>query len=414
MGTNTLLTITMVTRELIRCTENELMFARGVSKGYDDHFAKTGAKIGDTVNIRMPNRFYAANGANFVSQDYTESNVALQLDSRKHVGFGFTSQDKTLSLDDYSERTLKPAAIALANKIDLDGLALAKAVYNNVGTVGSTPGTAAGNGTANSASPDVFTNAGMMLDNFSAPRGPDRYCVLNPAAAAGTAKGLSSLYNPQAKISQLYMDGRMQGTHLGFNIGMDQNINTLTTGTRVNGTVNGANQTGATINLTGIGNATTIVIGDKFTIANVYSVNPVNQQSTGQLQQFAATTANTANATGVVANLGITPSIVVAAANVANGTVNALPANGAALTWSGGAGVAAVQNLTYHKAAVAFATADLEEPDGNVEFARMNHNGISLRVVKFYDGANDLNNCRVDVLYGWKLVRPEHCCVIWG
>lgn len=414
MATQTMLTIDMITRELARNLENESMVLRTVRKGYDNKFAQDGAKIGDTVRLRMPDRFYAANGANFVDQDYTETSVNLQLSSQRHVGFSFTSKDMSLSMDDYSERTLKPAAITLANKIDYDVLSLAKNVYNNVGAPTVQPGTVTGANLANSAAVNLFTNAGAVLDNFACPRDNDsRHILFDPFGNAGVSRGLSGMYNDRSKISQTYRDGRMRGTHLGFNVGMDQNINTLTTGTRANGAANGANQTGATLNINGIGNATTIVVGDKFTIAGVYSVNPVSQASTGQLQQFVATTANTASAGGVVANLGISPSIVVAAANVATGTVTASPANGAAITWAGGAGVAAVHNLAFHKDAIVFATADLEMPEDAKAF-RLNHNGISLRVWKFSDGTTDRHKCRVDVLYGYTLRRPEHACVVFG
>jgi hypothetical protein len=416
MATNTLLTIDVVTRELARCLENSLMFARGVNRGYDDRFARDGAKVGDTVRLRMPNRFYAANGANANIQDYTEANVSLQLAYRKNVSFGFTTQDMTLSLDDYSERTLKPAAIALANKIDYDCLAAATAAaYNAVGTPGTTPGAASGNGTANTAGLDVLTNAGVMLDAFSCPRDQMRNAVFAPLSMGGISKTLAGMYNDKAKISQIYLDGSMRGTHLGLNVGMDQNVTAYTSGTRANGTIDGANQTGASLDITGAGNAATITIGDRFTIANVYSLNPVSQQSTGILQQFVVTANATMDANGAN-TVAISPSIVVGAANVANGTVNALPANGAALTWMANASTAAVNNLVYHKDAVVLATADLEIPSSVPKTAvgRINNNGLSIRVVKYYDGANDTENCRVDALYGVAIRRPEHLCVIYG
>ncbi|MCP4988355.1 MAG: hypothetical protein GY928_20585 [Colwellia sp.] len=413
---NTIKIIDMVAKEMVRHLDNEAIFARGVSKGYDSKFGVKGAKIGDTIRIQMPNRFYAADGANFVNQDYTEGEVSLAITSRKHVGFNFSTKEATLDFDNLSENTIKPAAIALSNKLDLDGLTTAaQAAYSSVGTPGVRPGTANGSGTANSASVDLMTNAGMFLDHFSAPQGTDRYMVVNPTGMAGVSKGLSGMYNDRAKISEIYKDGRMRGTHLGFNIGMDQNVKTITTGTRdaANTTVLGANQTGANLNVAAMGNATTAVIGDRFTIAGVQSVNPVNQEATGELQQFVVT-ANATSAANGEATLGISPSIVVAAANVANGTVNALAANDAVMTWNGAVSTAGVNNLAYHKSAIVLGTADLEMPDDNVVASRVNHNGISLRVVKFYDGANDLNKVRVDVLYGWKIVRPEHLCVVYG
>ena len=411
---NTLLTIDLITRELAHCLENELMFARSVNRGYDEKFAKDGAKAGDTIRLRMPARMYASNGANFVGQNYTEEYVNLQLANRWHVGFGFTTQDMTLKLDDYRERTLKPAAIALATKIDASiATAMAKAAYNVVGKPGTTPGAASGSGVANTGGLDVLTNAGMQLDQFSAPRDGMRNLILNPTAMAGISKTLAGMYNDQASVSQIYKDGRMRGTHLGFNVGMDQNIISYVSGTRANGAIAGANQTGANLNITGAGNAATITIGDRFTITDVFAVNPVNQESTGQLQQFTVTANATMDANGAN-TITISPPIVVAAANVANGTVNALPANGTAITWVSAANTACVNNLAFHKDAIVLGTADLDMPDSAVAKSRVNHNGISLRVIKYYDGANDQENCRVDVLWGVAVRRPEHICVVAG
>jgi len=414
---NTLLTISDITRELAYNLENSLMFGKSVYRGYDDKFAQTGAKIGNTLNLRMPARFLAKDGANANNQDYTESNVALTLSKRKHVNFQFTTEDMTLSMDDYSERTLKPAAIALATQIDRDiSTAMAKAAYSIVGTPGTTPGAASGNGLANTAGLDVLVNAGAMLDMYSAPQDrSDRYAVFNPFGMAGVSKTLAGMYNDRGSISQIYKDGRMRDTHLGFAVGMDQNIISFTSGTRANGSIAGANQSGSSANITGAGNAATINIGDRFTIANVFTVDPVSQQSTGQLQHFVVTANATMNASGAN-TISFAPSIKAANANVADGTVDSLPANGAALTWLGNASTVGFNNLAYHKNAIVLGTADLDMPNSIPAEAksRITNNGISLRVVQYYNGSNDIENCRVDVLYGIAIRRPEHIVVIGG
>ena len=142
-------------------------------------------------------------------------------------------------------------------------------------------------------------------------------------------------------------------------------------------------------------------------------VNPVNQQSTGQLQQFVVTANATMDANGAN-TLTISPSIVVAGANVANGTVNAIPANGAALTWVSAANTACVNNLAFQTDAVVVGSSNLMLPDSAVYKSRITHRGLTIRVYKFLDGANDIESTRVDMLYGIAVRRPEHTCVIAG
>lgn len=87
---NTNLTISMITKEALRVFKNELGFAKGVSRQYDDQFAKSGAKIGQSLNVRKPPRFTVSDGATLSNQDVTEEQSTLTLDSQKHVAFRFT------------------------------------------------------------------------------------------------------------------------------------------------------------------------------------------------------------------------------------------------------------------------------------------------------------------------------------
>jgi hypothetical protein len=412
MPSNTLLTITMITREAMRILHNNLVFAKGVNRQYSSEFAQTGAKIGASINVRKPNRYYVSTGANITVQDTTETYTTLTLSTQYNVAISFTSQDLTLSLDDFGKRILSPAMAQLASKIDYDGLAYVAKVYNNVGTPGATPGTVTGANLANASAPLLYLNAGMMLDNNSTPRDENRRVIINPAAMATSVEGLKALFQDSGAISDQYRKGVI-GTALGFEFGMDQNVNLVTTGTRANGTVSGANQTGAHVLVTGTGNAATILAGEIFTAAGVYSVNPENQQSTGLLQQFVVTANATADANGA-ANLSISPSITVAGANIANGTVTASPANGANLTWSGNASTSYPMNVAYHQDAFTLATADLLMPQGVDFAARETYDGISMRIVRQYDISTDLFPCRIDVLAGWAALRPEMACRIWG
>jgi hypothetical protein len=410
---NQLLTLTMITRESLRILHNNLVFAKGVNRQYSNEFAQTGAKIGSTINVRKPNRYFVRKGTTIQVQNTQETYVPVTLSTQYGVDVDFSSQDLTLSLDDFGKRILSPAMARIASQIDYDGLALAQQVFNYVGTPGNTAGSNVGTGVATVNCPQIYLNAGMLLDNNSTPRDENRRIIINPIAQAGSVANLSGLFQDSVAIGEQYRKGVM-GQALGFEFAMDQNVNVLQTGTRgTTASIYGAGQSGSTLTISGTGANATISAGEKFTIANVDSVNPENQQDTGLTQQFTVLAANQANAAGLV-TLSISPSIVLAGANVANGTVTALPANGATLTWAGAANGTFPMNLAYHQDAFTLATADLIMP-GGVDFAaRETYDGISMRVVRAYDITNDMFPCRIDVLAGWAVLRPEMAAVIWG
>jgi hypothetical protein len=242
-----------------------------------------------------------------------------------------------------------------------------------------------------------------------------RYATVNPAANAGLVEGMKGLFNPTDTVSRQFKNGMMGTGVLGFDeVNMSQSIKVHTTGSRagtilVNESMSAQGQ--ATITLDGLSSGTTVTVGDVFTIANVYAVNPQTRESTGSLQQFVVTVAQAASG-GDMASMAISPPIYTSASALA--TVDSFPANNAAVTFLGSASTAYPQNLVYHKDAITFATADLLLPQGVDMAARANHNGISLRVVRQYDINNDRLPCRIDVLYGFSTIRPQMACRIWG
>jgi hypothetical protein len=70
------------------------------------------------------------------------------------------------------------------------------------------------------------------------------------------------------------------------------------------------------------------------------------------------------------------------------------------------------QNLMYHRDAFAFVTADLPLMADAASCVRKNKDGLSLRVWKGSDIRNDELLMRIDILYGWKALRPEWACRI--
>lgn len=408
---NNLLTISKITNEALMVLENELTFTSEVDRNYDDQFAVIGAKIGNTVNVRRPGRFIGTTGPALNVEDFNETSVPVTLSTQFHVDTQFTTQDLALSLDMFSDRVIKPAVAAIANKIDRDGLVMAKNnTANIVGTAGVVPS-------------DLITylTGQAYLDSEGAPRDGRRSCIVEPFTSATIVNALKGLFNPQTTISEQYTKGLMGRDSSGMNWKLDQNVVSQTFGawTTTAGalTVNGANQglssgwaQTSTINITSTA-AGQLNQGDVIQFANVYGVNPQNRQSYGKLRNFVVTSA-------VTLTNGNT-SVTVSPALIYSGqfqNVSTSPASGATITpfsiGTSATGVTSPQNIIMHRNAFTLATADLELPEG-VHFAGRASDkeiGLSMRVVRQYTINNDSIPTRLDVLYGWAPLYPELAC----
>jgi hypothetical protein len=398
---NTLLNTSKILDESLMILENTCAMSARVNKDYDDQFATKGAKIGSVANVRKPVRFVGRTGQNMAVENVQETTIPVVLDTMTGVDFQFSSTELTLNIDQFAERYLKPAMAVIANKIDLSCTGLFTTVGNSVGTAGATP---------NNIS--ALLNAGKMLDNEAAPRDGGRSIVWDPAANASMVQAASGLFNNAKAIGEQYESGIFVPA-LGFDIGMDQNIQTVTSGSRTNGTVSGAGQTGSSLVVAGLGAGATVAAGDTFTLAGVFSVNPQSRQSTRILRQFTVLNAATADGAGN-ATLSIFPAINTAASNQQYQTVTAGPANAAAVTWDVAASTQYTVNLAFHKNAFTLATADLEVPGGVDMAGRRNHKGISIRMIRQYSINTDVFACRLDVLYGVRPVYNELACRLIG
>ena len=397
---NSILTIDMITRKALEILENNLVLTRNVNRQYDDSFAVEGAKIGSTLRIRLPDRALVTDGAALQVQDDNEQYTTLSVASQKHIGVNFTSAELTMQLDDFAERVLKPRISQLASSIDADVANAYKTIGNSVGTPGTTP-----------SSSLVLLQAQQKLNENAAVMSP-RYATVNPAANAGLVEGMKGLFNPTDTISKQFKNGMMGTGVLGFDeVNMSQSIKQHTTGTRIaTGNTTGAAVTtegSSTLTLT-VGSGELIAVGDVFTIADCYAVNPQTRESTGSLFQFVALASSTSTTTATVT---VAPMY---SASHALATMLTLPANSKAVVFTGTASTQYPQNLIYHKDAITFATADLLLPQGVDMAARAVHNGISLRVVRQYDINNDRMPCRIDVLYGFSAIRPVTAVRMWG
>jgi len=398
-----LLTIDMITAKALEILENNLVITRNVNRQYDDSFAREGAKIGDTLRIRLPDRALVTDGAALQVQEVNEQQTTLTISSQKHIGVNFTSAEMALSLDDFADRILKPRVSQLAASIDADVANSFQGIYQSVGTPGTTPATSL-----------VLLQAQQKLNEAAAGMSP-RYATVNPAANAGLVEGMKGLFNPTSTISRQFKNGMMGEGILGLEeINMSQSIKQFTTGDRAStgASVNDTPAEGdAEITLSSAGVSKTYKKGEVFTIADCYAVNPQTRESTGSLQQFVVTEDATSTAGGAV-TLKISPALY--SASTALATVNTIAVNTKGVTFLGSLSSQYPQNLVYHRDAITFATADLMLPQGVDMASRQVHNGISMRIVRQYDINNDRMPCRIDVLYGYSVIRPQMAVRMWG
>lgn len=404
VASNTLLTDDIITNEALAVLRNNFVLASRALRPVDDLFGQTGMKAGETIRVRIPVRYTSATGSAVNKQNSVETNTSITLVQR-NIGMGFTSKDRTLSIDDFSSRFIAPAMAQLANDIDQDGFAL---YYKAQGLV--TPGSYSSGSPAAFTGADVstlrpFNDAAAILDIQAAPRDDQRYVALTPFANAGVVDGLKALFQDSSKIADQYKRGLM-GIAAGFQWMVAQSLPSFVTGTRAatGATVNG-NQTGSSLLLASAGNTKTYVVGDQFTIAGVYAINPLTRVASTKLQIFTVQSLATSDAGGAV-TLSISPSINITAPNQ---TVSAQAANGSAIVMIGAASVTTDVNLAWHKDAVMVAfcelTSDLSGADASV--ASDPESGISVRLVKQYNAETDEQVTRLDVLYGWQIVRPS-------
>lgn len=409
---NTLLSIGMITKEAMVVLENNLTFTKFVNRQYSDEFGNRGAQIGDTLSVRKPPRYIARTTQAFAAQNTTETSVPIVLNNQYGVDMSFTSKELTVDINNFKD-FLVPAVSQISNKIDYDGMQLYKDVYQTVGTVGTTP-----------TAITTYLAAKAKLDNAAAPNDNLRSVIVNPAAETGVVGGAITYFNPSKTISDQYETGTM-GTAAGFKWSMDQNVGVQTVGTfaaTASGagtavTLNGAVSSGTSLVTAGWTSGDLLNKGDVITIAGVYSVNPQNYQSTGQLQQFVVTATPTAATGGGAMTIAVSPALVFSGAtqNVTSSTSTA--ASGSVVTVYGASATSTPQNLAFHRDAFTFATVGLELPSGpNTEafkvFSKKLNMGI--RAVRFYDGFSDRHNIRLDLLGGWATLRPELACRIAG
>jgi hypothetical protein len=379
-----------------------------VNRQYDDSFANSGAKIGSTLRIRVPVQYVVSKTPPLSLQNTVETYVSLPITNQYHADWSFSSNELTLSIDEFSTRYIEPAIAVLAAQIEADFVAqMWPTVWNMVGVAGS---------------PQVFKTVlqarKLLLDNLT-PQSKQWLLRINTQDNVDLVDALKGLFQQSTQIARQYTDGVM-GISGGFEWAENTHLTTQTRGTAntayttalVVSTSSTGQTTGNTLAVTAGANG--MNVGDVFTIAGVYRVHPETKFNTGILQQFVVTAAYA----GGPGNVSIAPgingvglaSLAVPAVNPQQNVVIPTLTGAGAITFMGTAGASSGLSLAFHPDAFTFASADLVMPGGVDMASRVVKDGISMRAVRQYSISDDTFPIRIDVLWGAAALRPQLAC----
>lgn len=425
--THTLLTPTMIAKEALRLFKNNLVMGNLVYKDYQSEFPGM-PKKGGSVQIRKPVRFKASKTRVRVTSQITEQYITMEVATQAHVSWQFSMIDLTLTIEEYSNRYIRPACAQLANLVDADLCALYADVANNVyeSTGYVTPHTFM-----------ILGKAMQKLDENAVPP-DDRVVVFDPAAHWSFANALSNWnfkeggeqalrkgFLGRIANAEIYMDQNIK-THTVANLGTDTSEHTtglLRVGTTADSAAGGGIPTGVGVGVSqnqailvqgyAVSSTASFFAGDVFTIATCYAVNPMSGESTGSLRQFVVTTAATGTdktSTDSVVQVYFQPDMIHTGPYK---TVDTIPATMSKVWVEGFTKRQYPQNLAFHRNAFALCVVPLEKPD-SAWSAVETEDGLSIAVVKDFNIDEYVETIRLDILYGVKTIYPELACRIMG
>lgn len=415
---NTNTVIDMVAKEALRLAHEKATFVGTVNRSYDDSFAKSGAKIGSTLRVRNPNQYLRRQGSRVMDvQDQADTTQTITVATQDGVDMRFNSAELALDIDELSRRYIDPAMSVLVSGIDGDCIATAtKDTYNVAGTAGTVVGTV----TTGFSDTSALGLARAKLNQGLAPKDKNRAVQMDSVTMASVSNGIKGLFHPSSEVEKAWREGFIARTAMA-DFYENERTWSMTNGDDVAGEIDESTETnfveGATkLHVDGLGTGS-ITAGQVFEIEGLYAVHPETKAAFAHKQQFVVT--STVAIGSNECDINFSPAIYTTGAkkNVATST-------GADLTWTstgqdgkdvtffGSASATYRQNLMYHQDAFAFVTADLPLMDDAHKCVRMQKDGISLRVWQASDIRNDELLMRIDILYGFKTLRPAWSCRI--
>ena len=406
MTANTLLTISMISRDAAMVLGNTLDLAKRVNRDFDSDFGVKSAQIGQTINVRRPIRPTVRTGSVVDIQAITETYSPLSFTNPVGTDYALTSQELTFSVEDYFDKVVEPSVTRIASEIESQGQALIGKFYGAVGT----PGTALTGGASGTALPAI-TKALALLNKNLAPNESGRKTLLNDPDFNGVlATSNLTYFHPGAEVSKMYTSG-YQGDFSSFRVFMNQLVQSHTNGTYggtpvVASTVpsNSTWGTSSTLSTSGWSSgATTLNAGDIFTIAGVYMVNAQTKQTIATLQQFVVV--NQVSDTAGAITMTISPAVVTTGGFQ---NVSRAPASGDAITVLGASGVTTQNALAFDKDAIMLATKELMPYSvGLGKTTTDDQTKIPVRVQQMPDIRTNQEILRFDVMTAWATLYDQ-------
>lgn len=411
---NVILTDDVIATETLRVLKNELTAARCVHR---DHEKRLATKIGGTISIRKPFRVLSKEGRALENQPMVDEVTSLTINRHRHVGLNFTQNDRTLAIQQFSERYIRPSIIQIAHQVDLSihTCAIQSGFFGS-----GAPGTAIDS--------DTFNFARAYMEKVGVPMDGNIHAFVDPLDRANIEADLKTVFNEKL-VSAMVRDslmGRLAAMNLWSTAQVRSHTVGVATGTPL---IDGIDQTGNSLVTKNWTNDTTGILlkGDVFTIAGVYEINPQTYQSTGRLQRFVVTADVDSGATTGPATIPISPKLNDGTLTTVDGegvsvslaayqNVTAAPEDNAAITVIGTGGVDYRQAPIWHRDAIALAVVDIDIPESAVVAKRVRDEdtGLSLLMTAGYDITNFKQAYRIDVIWGVKAVYPELIHRVWS
>lgn len=350
-------TVKQIAREALPRLIDNLVFPNLV---YKETIPGNAAKKGDVVSVRCPVRLEANDfdaSAGISAQNLDNDTIDVKLDHIATVDLQLGAIEAACDFDSVTRQFIEPAAAALAEKINAEGLALYRDIPYIAGEAGVTPDGL-----------DDIAQASYMLDMNKVPFG-GRCAVWSPLATS-KLKQVPAIVNAEKCGS----------------------TNAL--------------RTGAIGRVFGIDNYMSQAVADhapSYTGTLTLSADVTDAEEV----TFAASASGTLQH-GDILKIDGKPYAVKADAAVSGSavTVQIYPK----LTANQSASVEIVPahaaNLVFHPNAFAFISRPLQTPAG-VESYVTSYNGISLRVVRGYDIRYKREILSMDVLYTFQTLYPE-------
>lgn len=396
---NTLVTTDLVAREVLRVAHERATFIGTINRQYDKSYFGKGANHGATLRIKQPNEYAVRSGRVMQAQEQTEAASTVTVATQKGVDMFLTSSELSMSndgFDQFSKDKIEPAAKRLISVVEADVLqGSTKLVPNLVGTAGTVPGA--------SGDTSMIGAARARLNQHLAPQ-DGRSLQIDSTTMASIVNGNKALFHEGTQVKEAFLEG-YYSRGSGFDWYENERILAL---------ANGSDHTTVTINDASIasGDAALTMAGGNFTAGSiftlglagtpVYDVHPETKTSYAHLRQFVMLADGTTSAT-------FGPAYVSTGAkqNVSN-----LPVTGDAVTLFGTASTTYKNALSYHQDFCVFCTADLPMMADAASCTVRSQDGITVRVWQGSDIRNDELLMRIDILYGYAVVRPDWACRI--